>query len=170
MTKMTEADALTRARALLDRSESALSHVSSLILRDQPDAGPELVGGIFDAHGDAKWNPQRDPNIDWSRWGRWEAWEHCVYSRGRATPTGDWVAWDSVTGQQIGFSDKARYSARRQAEMLAVHQNEGLATRVVSLLGAGISALKHRDVRAEIEKRIDADTRVAMQSEAAARD
>lgn len=165
---MSETEALDRSRRLLAQSEASVDHVACLIRRDKPDAGPNELGGIFDAYGSATWNPQRDPKIDWSRWGRWEAWEHAVYKDGRAVPTGDWVAWDSESGQQIGFSDKSRYSARRQAEMLAVlHNGELATTRVVSMLGFGASVLKYREVRTEVERRIDADTRAAMQGEEA---
>lgn len=167
---MSEEEALERSRRLLAQSEASVDLVSELIRRDQPDADENVLGGIFDAHGSASWAPQRDPKINWSRWGRWEAWEHCVVVEpGKTALSGDWVAWDALTGQQIGFGDKSLYSARRQAEMLAVYQNgAGVATRVVSTLGAGASALKFREVRGEIERRVDADTRAALRAEASA--
>lgn len=164
---MSEQEALTRSRALLEQSERSVEFVSTLILRDKPDATGDEIGGMFDAYGAASWNPQRAAGVNWSAWGRWEAWEHCKYEGGRVVATGDWVAWDTASGQQIGFSDKSRYSARRQAQMLAVYHNgAGAVTRVVSVLGFGASSLKFSEVQAEIESRIDADSRAALQHEA----
>lgn len=168
---MSETEALDRSRKLLEQSERSVDHVAALILRDKPDASAEEIGGLFDAYGGASWNPVRASGIDFSAWGRWEAWEHCEYRDGRAEPTGDWVAWDASTGVpglQRGFSQKSVKGARWQAESLAVYMNEGRATRVVSLLGASASAMSYQDVRALIEKRIDADTRAAMQGELSA--
>ncbi len=168
---MSEQEALRRSRELLEKTEESVDLVSSLILRDHPDAGPAELGGMFDAHGAGSWNPQRDPKVDFSLWGHWECWEHCVYEGGRVVASGDWVAWDASTGvpgQQIGFGDKSIYTARQQAERMAVYQNAGRATRVVSVIGASASALAYQEVRAEIETRIDNDTRAAMRAEAQA--
>lgn len=162
---MSEEEALVRSRKLLEQSEQSVELVATMIRRDKPDATSEELGGAFDGYGSATWAPSRASGIDWSAWGRWEAWEYCVFRNGRAEPTGDWIAWDAVSGQQIGFSPKSKHGARRQAEMAAVLWNEGRATRAVSIIGAAVSVLNYQEVRKEVERRIDADTRAVVRSE-----
>ncbi len=97
-----------------------------------------VLRGELDLKGGGTWAPCRDPKADWSDWGRYEAWEHRAMKEipernvVAPVPTGDWILWDSRTGQQIGFGDKAAMTARQQAEMLAVLANEGDRTRVVA--------------------------------------
>lgn len=81
-----------------------------------------------------RWTPSRAADFDAGAWGAWECWEHAGIGRlpsGAigAIATGDWIAWDSATGQQIGFPNCVG------AEMFAVLQNEGRPTRVVALDG-----------------------------------
>ena len=144
---------VTEATAEIDR-------VAALIKARVPDAGPGLAGGALDAYGSSRWTPARSPSLNYSAWGPWEAWAHCevdnesvvpaVHPVGRAAwPTGDWVAWDSSTGQTLGFP--AGQNALRKAEMMAVLQNEGKPTRIVFADGSfRESRLDYEVLRAQV--------------------
>lgn len=137
--------------------QAGINHVKAKILAAVPSAGEGEVGGLFDAYGSATWAPSRAAKMDFSAWGRWEAWEHQEILLGTPRVTGDWVAWDSSSGQQIGFATKEKLSAREQAEMMAVFLNEGGQTRVVSASGSfRKSGLKHADVAKELAPRLRA--------------
>lgn len=95
----------------------------------------ELIESLGDAKGGGSWKPVRAADFDASSWGDWEVWEYCKFgdlSDGLvgAIRTGDWVAWNMKTGMHIGFP------VQKQAEMLAVLQNENAPTRVVSFDGS----------------------------------
>lgn len=95
-----------------------------------PESIANLIAADFDVKGGGSWAPVRAADFDVTQWGRWEVWEHAQIGElpnknVGAIKTGDWVAWDSETGFQMGFPDK------KKAEMLAVMQNEGQATRIV---------------------------------------
>jgi hypothetical protein len=145
-----------RERAV--RLQAAIDRIKAQILAAKPDAGPDEVGGLFDAYGSAVWVPSRPAGVDFSAWGAWEVWEHQEPVSGGLRPTGDWVAWDSSTGspgRQLGFSNKSVLSAREQAEMMAVLQNGGCRTRVVTAAGGfSSSRMKFEHVRSLVEERM----------------
>lgn len=67
---------------------------------------------------------------DAERWGRWECWRDCkegILENGTVglVPTGDWIAWDSLSGTTIGFPQCT------SAEQLCALQNDSKPTRVV---------------------------------------
>ena len=136
------------------RMQAGVDHITSKILAACPSAGSAQTGGLFDSYGSAVWTPSRAAGLDFSAWGTWEAWEHQEIILGSPRPTGDWVAWDSATGAQIGYGSKTALSGRAQAEMTAVMMNEGRKTRVVSASGSfRASALKYSNVAAEVDPR-----------------
>lgn len=120
-----------------------------------------IATGELDLKGLGTWAPTRGPAEDDAGWGRWEAWEDCKMVERpelgvvRPEPTGGWVAWDSATGQQLGFNNQLHKTARQQAEMMAVLQNDGAPTRVVPHQGGVVASdLDLTAVRAEVEAAI----------------
>ncbi len=108
----------------------------------------------LDMKGGAVWAPLRNPKVNYAKWGVFEAWLCCRIGKiNECTtgpiPTGDWVCWDSRTGQMIGFANKSALSAQQQAEILAVSQNQGMPTRVVNPFGS-VTASKY--TLREVEK------------------
>lgn len=153
---MSDAPSLTPDQiAFAERLQAAVNTVKAKILADVPTAGDALAGGLFDAYGSVAWTPSRPAGVDFSAWGNWEVWEHQRPNAGRLEPTGDWVAWDSVSGQQIGFSDKAVMTAKHQAEMMALMMNDGRRTRVVPASGGfSASRLVYENVKAMVDARV----------------
>lgn len=95
----------------------------------------------LDMKGGAEWAPSRNPKADYSQWGPYEAWLYCRIGKINPclvgpVPTGDWICWNSQTGQIMGFTNKSTLTAQQQAEILAVSQNQGKPTRVVNPFGA----------------------------------
>jgi len=124
----------------------------------------EVVDAL-DMKGGGLWTPVRQQGRDYSSWGQWEVWEFCRCEEREvspgciafgAWPTGEWIAWDSVSGQQMGYPDK------KKAEMMAVYLNGGKApTRIVASCGsASASKFRFEDfsdrVDAELERVSDA--------------
>lgn len=94
----------------------------------------------LDMKGGATWAPTRNPKVDYSKWGTCEVWLFCRIGKINEcttgpVPTKDWVCWNTVSGQLMGFVDKEKLSAQQQAEIFAVLQNEGKPTRVVNPFG-----------------------------------
>lgn len=117
----------------------------------------EALGILMSGFGALAWAPGRDPKINWSKWGAWEAWAFCKEGdlpdgRVGLIPTGDWIAWDSATGAQLGF--KTRYLA----EGWALYMNEGKRTRIVDPLRGGFSEsrLKYDEIAAKMRPLIAA--------------
>lgn len=111
--------------------------------------------GCLQMHGSASWAPVRAEG-DWSAWGAWEAWEECSIERvnnGTAVgpvPTGGWIVWHAPSGQQFGFP-RAATNGRKKAEMMAVVQNGGKPTRVVTASGDAVaSSLEFAEVAAQV--------------------
>src|ERR1043165_3833270 len=82
----------------------------------------------LDFKGGGSWAPVRAAAFPSDQWGRWECWEYAKFGELHsgavgAIRTGDWIAWDSQTGGMLGFP------SRKAAEIMAVLQNEGAATR-----------------------------------------
>lgn len=108
----------------------------------------------LDMKGGAEWSPSRNPKTDYSKWGPCEVWLYCRIEHINPclvgpVPTGDWIFWNSQTGQIMGFSDKALLTAQQQAEILAVSQNQGMPTRVVNPFG---SVTESKYTLREVEK------------------
>lgn len=99
----------------------------------------------LDMKGGGTWAPARDPKGSYKKWGVWEAWE--VFRIGKINEclvgpiaTGDWCAWNSQTGAQLGFMPMSGKSAKWQAEVCAISQNQGMPTRVVSGCGRAVAS------------------------------
>lgn len=114
----------------------------------------------LDLKGGADWAPSRSPKKDYSKWGVWEAWPYCRIGNINPCmvgpiPTGDWIAWNSETGQimSCGGGPKAMW----KAEVLAVSQNQGKPTRVVALSGESWeSEIRLKDVERMLKPAVKA--------------
>lgn len=121
------------------------------------DALQEFVKHL-DVKGLGTWWPVRSADFDASVWGDWEAWEFCVFGELEggavgARPTGEWIAWNAKTGQNIVFSNNE--NRRRAAEMLSVLKNEGRPTRVVMRDGSfSESTFRYSEISQQVEERL----------------
>lgn len=142
------------------RLKASVARVRDLILAKQADAGPDVVGGLFDAYGEAKWAPFRDPAYDYSRWGDWEVWQFQREAEQGASlvPQKSWVVWNAETKQLFGFEPGKADNARYKAEVFAVHLNEGKPTRVVPAAGgfamASVSYAEAHALVTEADRRL----------------
>jgi hypothetical protein len=129
--------------------QSRVDHIRDLILKAQPDADENCVGGFFDGYGSAEWKPTRLEGFPDAAWGPVEVWEHQEPVAGGLKPSGLWACWDAPSGQYIVINPGPFLSSREQAELSAVTTNGGKRTRVVEVSGAwSASTMDYAEVRA----------------------
>jgi hypothetical protein len=121
---------------VLQHVAASVSRIRELILAAQPDADPNLVGGLFDAYGSAEWTPSRPEGADFSAWGPVEVWEHQEPVPGGLKPSGYWAVWDADSNMHLVINPGPHLTSREQAELAAVTTNRGKRTRIVEASGA----------------------------------